>query len=167
MKQEFFYHLSRKVIYQSIVYFALLVLVGYLLRRLHEGDYLSSWFLILMVAVVALLLLSFPRKIVVNDATMEILCLLDMTEIPLIEIASVRRVDRRQMRLIVPLIATCGFLGYFGYYFDLRNFERVVVYATEWNNLVEIEDIYEQRYYVSCDRADELVSLLQSRTKNR
>ena len=52
--------------------------------------------------------------------------------------------------------------GYYGYYFDLKTFEKVVVYASEWKNLVEIVDIYEQRYYVSCTQADELVALLQS-----
>ena len=45
---------------------------------------------------------------------------------------------------------------------DLKTFEKVVVYASEWKNLVEIVDIYEQRYYVSCTQADELVALLQS-----
>ena len=44
----------------------------------------------------------------------------------------------------------------------LKTFEKVVVYASEWKNLVEIVDIYEQRYYVSCTQADELVALLQS-----
>ena len=93
--------------------------------------------------------LSIPRKIVVKKATVEILCLLDMTEIPRMEIASVQRVDPRQMRWVVPLFGGYGFFGYYGYYFDLKTFEKVVVYASEWKNLVEIVDIYEQRYYVS------------------
>ena len=78
------------------------------------------------------------------------------------EIASVQRVDPRQMRWVVPLFGGYGFFGYYGYYFDLKTFEKVVVYASEWKNLVEIVDIYEQRYYVSCTQADELVALLQS-----
>lgn len=115
-----------------------------------------------MVALFALMSLSIPRKIVVKKATVEILCLLDMTEIPRMEIASVQRVDPRQMRWVVPLFGGYGFFGYYGYYFDLKTFEKVVVYASEWKNLVEIVDIYEQRYYVSCTQADELVALLQS-----
>ena len=83
-------------------------------------------------------------------------------EIPRMEIASVQRVDPRQMRWVVPLFGGYGFFGYYGYYFDLKTFEKVVVYASEWKNLVEIVDIYEQRYYVSCTQADELVALLQS-----
>ena len=79
---------------------------------------------------------------------MEILCLLDMTEIPRIEIASAGRVEPRQMRWVVPLLGSYGF------------FETL----QEWKNLVEIVDIYEQRYYVSCADADELVALLRPET---
>lgn len=111
--------------------------------------------------------LSIPRKIVVKKATVEILCLLDMTEIPRMEIASVQRVDPRQMRWVVPLFGGYGFFGYYGYYFDLKTFEKVVVYASEWKNLVEIVDIYEQRYYVSCTQADELVACCNPNEKER
>ena len=78
----------------------------------------------------ALMSLSIPRKIVVKKATVEILCLLDMTEIPRMEIASVQQVDPRQMRWVVPLFGGYGFFGYYGYYFDLKTFEKVVVYAS-------------------------------------
>lgn len=143
----------------------MLALIGLGLHSLYIGGYLSAWFVSLVVALFALMSLSIPRKIVVKKATVEILCLLDMTEIPRMEIASVQRVDPRQMRWVVPLFGGYGFFGYYGYYFDLKTFEKVVVYASEWKNLVEIVDIYEQRYYVSRHPADELVALLQSEGK--
>ena len=59
------------------------------------------------------------------------------------EIASVQRVDPRQMRWVVPLFGGYGFFGYYGYYFDLKTFEKVVVYASEWKNLVE--DVYKRQ----------------------
>ena len=142
MKRVFKYRFSRRTLYLSAFYILVLALIG---LGLHS-----------------LMSLSIPRKIVVKKATVEILCLLDMTEIPRMEIASVQRVDPRQMRWVVPLFGGYGFFGYYGYYFDLKTFEKVVVYASEWKNLVEIVDIYEQRYYVSCTQADELVALLQS-----
>ena len=74
----------------------------------------SAWFVSLVVALFALMSLSIPRKIVVKKATVEILCLLDMTEIPRMEIASVQRVDPRQMRWVVPLFGGYGFFGYYG-----------------------------------------------------
>ena len=161
MKRVFPYRANRRTLYLSLLHIVVLALAGWGLRSLYVGGYLSAWFLSLVGALVALMALSIPRKIVVREATVEILCLLDMTEIPRIEIASVQRIDRRQMRWIVPLLGSYGFFGYYGYYFDLKNFEKVVFYATEWRNLVEIVDIYEQRYYVSCSRAEELVALLQ------
>lgn len=161
MKHTFRYRFSRKTLYLSAFYIAILVLIGVGLHQLYIGGYLSAWFLSLVGALVALMALSIPRKIVVKPATVEILCLLDMTEIPRMEIASVQRADTHQMRWIIPLLGSYGFFGYYGYYLDLKNFEKVIVYASEWKNLVEIEDIYEQRYYVSCTDADELIALLQ------
>ena len=161
MKRVFNYRLSRRTLSLSACYVVVLALIGMGLHSLYIGGYLSAWFLSLVVALFALMSLSIPRKIVVKDATVEILCLLDMTEIPRIEIASVQRVDPRQMRWVIPLFGGYGFFGYYGYYFDLKNFEKIVVYASEWKNLVEITDIYEQRYYVSCAEADEMIALLR------
>jgi len=162
MKRVFKYRFGRRTIYLGACHIVVLALVGEGLRSLYIGGYLSAWFVSLVAAFFALMALSIPRKIVVTDATVEILCLLDMTEIPRIEIASVRRVDPQQMRWILPLFGGYGFFGYYGYYFDLKNFEKVILYASEWKNLVEIVDIYEQRYYVSCTEADELVALLKT-----
>lgn len=164
MKRVFKYRFSRRTLLLSALYLAVLALIVAGLHRLYIGGYLSAWFLSLVGALVALMALSIPRKIVVKPATVEILCLLDMTEIPRIEIASAGRVEPRQMRWVVPLLGSYGFFGYYGYYFDLKSFEKVIVYASEWKNLVEIVDIYEQRYYVSCADADELVALLRPET---
>ena len=164
MKRVFKYRFNRKTLLLSVLYLVVLALAGAGLHRLYIGGYLSAWFLTLVGALVALMALSIPRKIVVKPATVEILCLLDMTEIPRIEIASVQRMEPRQMRWVIPLLGSYGFFGYYGYYLDLKSFERVIVYASEWRNLVEIVDIYEQRYYVSCTEADELIALLRPET---
>ena len=163
MKRVFKYRFSRRTLYLSAFYILVLALIGLGLHSLYIGGYLSAWFVSLVVALFALMSLSIPRKIVVKKATVEIPNLLDIhTPRERMEIASVQRVDPRQMRWVVPLFGGYGFFGYYGYYFDLKTFEKVVVYASEWKNLVEIVDIYEQRYYVSCTQADELVALLQS-----
>ena len=131
MKRVFKYRFSRRTLYLSAFYILVLALIGLGLHSLYIGGYLSAWFVSLVVALFALMSLSIPRKIVVKKATVEILCLLDMTEIPRMEIASVQRVDPRQMRWVVPLFGGYGFFGYYGYYFDLKTFEKVVVYASE------------------------------------
>lgn len=58
------------------------------------------------------------------------------------------------------LFGGCGFFGYYGHYLDLKDFDRVRIYASEWRNFVEITDIYEERLYVSCADADRLVAQL-------
>ena len=124
MKRVFKYRFSRRTLYLSAFYILVLALIGLGLHSLYIGGYLSAWFVSLVVALFALMSLSIPRKIVVKKATVEILCLLDMTEIPRMEIASVQRVDPRQMRWVVPLFGGYGFFGYYGYYFDLKTFEK-------------------------------------------
>lgn len=110
--------------------------------------------------------LSIPRRIVVSDETVEIRCLLDITEIRRDEIASVRRVDAGGCS------GSCRFsaaavLGYYGHFIDLRRLDGVRLYASEWRNFVEIVDIYEDRLYVSCADADRLVAELTPPGGNR
>ena len=49
-----------------------------------------------------------------------------------------------------------------GHFFDLRHFDRLLIYASRWRDLVEIMTVYDDRIWVSCEAADELVSLLNA-----
>ena len=150
MEKTYKYRFSRRAIYWTLVYLVVFVLLGWLLYHLYEGGYLSI-----------------PRRIVVTDEKVEVRCLLDITEIRRDEIASVRRVDPRRMKWFFPVFGGCGFFGYYGHFLDLRRFERVKLYASEWKNFVEITDIYEDRLYVSCSDADRLVEELMPPGGNR
>ena len=157
MEKTYKYRFSRRAIYWTMVYLVVFVLLGWLLYHLYEGGYLSAWFTSFIVALIALMSLSIPRRIVVTDEKVEVRCLLDITEIRRDEIASVRRVDPRRMKWVLSVFGGCGFFGYYGHFLDLRRFERVKLYASEWKNFVEITDIYEDRLYVSCSDAGRLV----------
>lgn len=167
MQTVYKYRFSRPTIYWTLVYLGVFILLGGLLYHLYEGGYLSAWFTSFIVALVALMSLSIPRRIVVTDEKVEIRCLLDITEIRRDEIASVRRVETRRMKWLFPLFGSCGFFGYYGHFIDLRRFDRVRLYASEWNNFVEITDIYEDKLYVSCSEADKLVAQLTPPDGNR
>lgn len=167
MEKTYKYRFSRRAIYWTLVYLVVFVLLGWLLYHLYEGGYLSAWFTSFIVALIALMSLSIPRRIVVTDEKIEVRCLLDITEIRRDEIASVRRVDPRRMKWFFPVFGGCGFFGYYGHFLDLRRFERVKLYASEWKNFVEITDIYEDRLYVSCSDADRLVEELMPPGGNR
>ncbi len=161
------YRFDRRTLYWTLAYVVVFSLLGGGLYYLYEGGYLSAWFTSFIVALAALMALSIPRKIVVTDQTVEIRCLLDITKIRRDEIASVRRVDTSELKWIVPLFGGCGFFGYYGRFIDLQGFERVRLYASEWNHFVEIIDIYEDRLYVSCQEAEKLVRELTPPHGNR
>ena len=161
------YRFSRRTIYVSIFYLAVFALLGWALYHLYEGGYLSAWFTSFIVALIALMALSIPRKIVVSDDRVEVRCLLDITEIRRDEIASVRRVETRHMKWFIPIFGGYGFFGYYGHFIDLRRLDRVRIYASEWRNFVEITDIYDDRLYVSCADADRLVAELTPPGGNR
>lgn len=160
MQSIYKYRFDRRTIYWTLVYLIVFGALGGGLFYLYEGGYLSAWFTSFIVALIALMALSVPRKIVVTEQSVQVRCLLDITEIDRSEIASVRKVGTRHMKWMVPLFGGCGFFGYYGHFLDLRRFERVRVYATEWRNFVEIVDIYEDKLYVSCSDADRLIAEL-------
>lgn len=161
------YPVSRRVWGYSLLYVVGLSLLAVALYFLYEGGYLSAWFSSCILALLLLMALSIPRKIRLNEERLRIDCLMDLTEIPLEEILSVRRLDNREMRGVLPLLGGFGFFGYYGYYLDVVQVEVVRLYASEWRNFVEITDIYENRLIVSCPQAEELVEELQKRMAAR
>ena len=157
------YRFSRKVWIYSMIYLFGVILLAIALYFLYEGGYFSAWFSSSIMALLLLSSLSIPRKISLNDNHLRIYCLMDITEIDIKEISSVRKVDNSEMKGIIPLFAGFGFFGYYGHYLDVIQVERVLIYASEWNNFVEITDIYERRIYLSCKEANELVAEIEKR----
>lgn len=166
MITRFNYRCDRRTIYWTLVYVVAYTGLGVGLYYLYEGDYLSAWFISCVGALLVLMALSIPRKIIVDDQKVEVHCLLDITELLREEILSVRRVERSDMRYVIPLFGGCGFFGYYGHFFDLKHFERIRIYASEWRNMVEITNIYEERLWVSCSDPERLIELLQPTSGN-
>ncbi len=156
------YRFDRRTLYWTALYVVVYIGLGYGLYRLYAGEYLSAWFISCVGALLILMALSIPRKLVVTDASLEIRCLLDITELRRDEIVGARRVEADEMRWLLPLFGGCGFFGYYGHFFDLRHFDRLLIYASRWRDLVEIMTVYDDRIWVSCEAADELVSLLNA-----
>ncbi len=80
-------------------------------------------------------------------------------------IASVRQIPTGNMKWTIPLFGGCGFFGYYGHYIDLRHLRHIRIYALEWDNFIEIIDIYDDRYYVSCRDSERFIASLSSRIK--
>ena len=154
------FRFDRRTWYLSAAYLLVYAALGVLLYLLYEGGFMSAWFTSFIAALAALMALSIPTKVVVTAETVEIRCLCDFTELRRDEIASVERVPGEEMKWHIPLLGGYGFFGYYGHYMDLRRFERVKIYASEWRNFVRITDIYDDSIIISCRNADALVAQL-------
>ena len=84
-----------------------------------------------------------------------------MTEIPVEDIVRVERRERSEMRWTIPLLASYGFFGFFGFFINMRTFDIQRIYASQWNNFVEIVNLDEQHSIVSCDDPDGLVEAIE------
>ena len=163
MRSSFRYHFDRRTIIVSILALVLCAGGAVLLYMLYMGGFFSAWFVSFVMAIFALMILSIPRRIILLDNKLEIQCVFNITEIDLQEISRIRKVSNRRLRWTMLLFGSSGFCGYYGKFFDLKEFEVITIYSSEWNNFVEITDIYDSRIYVSCRDADELIAAVRSR----
>ncbi len=155
--------MDRGTYFWSFVHILSIVLLGYSFFVFYDGGYLSAWFVLFILALIILMVLSIPRRIVTSDDALTIESVLDVSQIEIAEIASISKVSPRKIRWVMPIFGSCGFFGYYGYFFDFRHFHRVRIYATEWRYLVEIVDIYEDYHYISCRDRDVLIEDINSR----
>ena len=137
-----------------------------MLYTLYTGGFFSAWFVSFVLALMALMILSIPRRIVLLENKVEIQCIFDITEIDIAEIAQIQKVEKDTLCWTILLFGSSGFFGYYGKYFDLKEFEIVNIYASEWNNFVEIVDIYDSRTYVSCRDAEALIASINEQRNN-
>ncbi len=144
-----------------------ILLAAGLLWWFSPGEYLPVWFASIALALVALALLSVPRSIRITPDALEIRCTVEITHIPWHHIRNVSRTGRIELRPLIPVFASPGFFGWFGYWLDARNWDFIKFYATSWHGLVMIEDIYEQKYVVSADNPDLLCEAISERIDAR
>lgn len=65
--------------YRAAAFIGVFILLGWLLYHLYAGGFISAWFTSCVVALIALMALSIPRRIVVTEEKVEVRCLLDIT----------------------------------------------------------------------------------------
>ncbi|MFI3303361.1 MAG: PH domain-containing protein [Rikenellaceae bacterium] len=157
------FHLDRVAVYWTIMHIIAFVIVGLFIYAFYVGGFFSAWFISFVVALIILMVLSVPRYVEVDDRQLSIVCVLDRTDIKIDRIISIKKVSPRKIRWVLPVFGGCGFLGYYGHFFDFRHFTKVVIYATEWRYLVEITDAYEDLYYISCRDRDRLVAEIKEK----
>ena len=157
MEKIYKYRLGRRVLYLSILYLVVAAAIATLLAFIFQGGYISAWFISLIVAVIALMMLSIPRCVVVDNEGIEIQCIAEDTTLSYDDIADIRKVEKREMNACIPIFGAMGFFGYYGHFFNLRKMELIHIYASRWGKFVEITDIGGDKYYISCEERNDMV----------
>lgn len=154
---EYKYTIDNATKYRTMIHFLLFAAVAVALFIFFDGGYMLAWFVSIIIAIIALMALSVPRQVIVNESGIDICCVSDYTFIPYNEIASIRIVDNSEMRFVIPIFAGVGFFGYYGCFLNLKGMDFIRIYASKWSGFIEITDIYEDKYYISCDNESDLV----------
>lgn len=141
---------DRRVLVTSIA--TLVVVAGslaYLFWEAQGAYYFAAWCTSIIVAVMALCLLSVPRRIILRDEELELRCLVETTYIPLRSIVDVEVLGPKGLRGKLPLLSSGGFGGYLGFWVDLRRWKIHRTYVTHRRKCVAIHTS-RRRYLVSC-----------------
>lgn len=160
MKRSFNYNFNRRTKIRTAVTLIVVAIIAVVLYYLYTGGFFSAWFISIVLALIALMILSIPRRIVLLDDKLEIQCISDVTEFDIREITSLRKVSNKEMRWVIRVFGASGFFGYYGKFFDFKELDIVNIYASEWDNFVEITDIYDTRTYISCREADNFINTI-------
>jgi hypothetical protein len=161
MEKIYKYRFGRQIPYTSTLYIIAIVGLGALLTLLDEGGYMSAWFISLIVAVVTLIILSIPRRVVIDGEGIEIQCIAEDTTLAYEDIARIRKVNKRNMGLCLPIFGAVGFFGHYGRFLNLRTMEFIHIYASRWGKFVEITDIDGNKYYISCEDRNDIVRCVE------
>ena len=157
MEKIYRYKLGRRVIYSSVLYILLVAGLSVLLAFVYEGGYIAAWFISLILAVLALMILSIPRRVVVDNEGIEIQCIAEDTTLAYEDIAHIRKIAKREMSGCLPIFGAMGFFGHYGRFLNLRTMEFIHIYASRWGKFVEITDIDGNKYYISCEERDDII----------
>lgn len=149
----------------SLVYVILIASVFTAIFFLVADGYLRAWLYSFALAVIALYILSIPRYVSVDGDKLEIRCVVELTRVEICDIASIRKTSRDDYKRTFPLLGSFGFFGYYGYYLDLRRWDIIKVYLAERAHYVEITDIFEQVFVISCRDADRLIDAVEQARK--
>ena len=131
MQKKYRYRLDRRGRRITAAVTTLLVTAFVAFHFVWGANYLPAWMLFLLLCVVLLYILSIPRYVSLDDTSIDIHCIVDLTRIHLEDVELIRRIEPDEFRRLWPLLGSYGFWGYFGYYFSFREWNLYKVYASE------------------------------------
>lgn len=147
----------------TVVWFAVLALILFCVWFFWgEGGYVTAWAISLIFAACLLFLMSIPRKIAVGTSAFEIRCIVEITHIKYTDLQSIRLLDKSELKHKYVLLGSYGFFGYYGYYLDKDKWELLKLYCKQWDNFIEITDVYENKYIISAADPEGLVDAIKT-----
>jgi small-conductance mechanosensitive channel len=75
MKRSFNYNFNRRTKIHTAITLLLVAIIAVVLYYLYTGGFFSAWFISVVLALVALMVLSIPRRVVLLDNRVEIQCI--------------------------------------------------------------------------------------------
>lgn len=156
---------DKRVKWITVITTLVMVIVGAWVCWRSGASFLPAWITILTAAVFLLIIMSIPKGIVVTEKSVEIHCLVELTNIEFKDITSVKMVGKRDLKPCWPLLGVFGFFGYYGFYFSFSRREGFRLYAKSWNNLIMIERNDQQRFVISVDDQLEFIKRISKYMK--
>ena len=111
MQKKYRYRLDRRGRRITAVVTILLVTAFVAFHFVWGANYLPAWMLFLLLCVVLLYILSIPRYISLDDTSIDIHCIVDLTRIHLEDVELIRRIEPTEFRRLWPLLGSYGFWG--------------------------------------------------------
>ncbi len=142
------------------MFFVTLIVLLYVFNR--GSFYVPVWFLMLALCLLFLFVMSIPKYIKVSDQCIDIHCFVELTRIPISNIAEIKTIDKKLIKKSLPIAGSYGFGGYFGYYLNLKNWTMFRMYARQWgDDFVMITDVYEDVFVINCKDAENFIGFVK------
>lgn len=126
-----------------------------------SGNYLSTWFFLTFSAILVLISLSAPHYIEITEKELNLHGYVDMTTIPLDQISGIYPINKKEYGRLIPFLANIGFLGFHGYFINKKRAEIVKVYATKYQNLVDIRTVNDLNYIINVENPEEFIEMFE------
>ena len=156
------YKYSWTVITATLLSCVMAVVIYFLLLNESTGTYLSGWFAFSAIAVLLLVAMSAPNRIVITNKNVILHGYVDLYQIPLSEIKSIEIVHKKCYKHYIPIFVSFGYFGYFGYFLNWKQMEFCMVYATKYTNWVEIKTVEKNTYIINVDNPEFFIENYES-----
>lgn len=154
-----------KIFTISVLVFILLFLTVIFISN--SITYLYWWLPVFVLCILLLTVISYPIALCINDKDIEVHAILEVVSIKMTSIKSIHKLDRNYAKdYFIPILATCGFLGHNGLYYDILLRRWIKMCSLEKRNLIMIECVGKHFYVISVsENREEIIEQLTEKVR--